>query len=118
GTTREFLEFFALKDLAGLPTLREFQELSEEHRTLVDAAGPARAEGMVDELSDPLFEQTLEEAAPGAEEAMEALEQAMEEAEARTRAGAGGGAGARPAAAGAALTPPPPPPRGGGGAPP
>jgi len=88
GTTREFLEFFALKDLSGLPTLREFQELSEEHRTMVDSAGPARVEGMVDELSDPLFERTLEEAAPGAEEAMEALEQAMEEAEARTRAAA------------------------------
>ena len=88
GTTREFLEFFALKDLSGLPTLREFQELSEEHRSLVDPAGPANAEGMIEELSDPLFEQTLEEAAPGAEEAMEALEQAMEEAEARTRAAA------------------------------
>ena len=88
GTTREFLEFFALKDLSGLPTLREFQELSEEHRSLVDPASPAGAEGMVDELSDPLFERTLDQAAPGAEEAMEALEQAMEEAEARTRAAA------------------------------
>ncbi len=27
GTTREFLEYFGLRDLAGLPTLREFQEL-------------------------------------------------------------------------------------------
>src|SRR5262249_58505122 len=72
----------------GLPPLREFQEPSEEHGTRVAPAGPTRAEGMVDELSDPLFEQTLEEAAPGAEEAMEALEQAMEEAEARTRAAA------------------------------
>ena len=88
GTTREFLEFFALKDLSGLPTLREFQELSEEHRSLVDPASPAGAEGMVEELSDPLFERTLDQAAPGAEEAMEALEQAMEEAEARTRAAA------------------------------
>jgi len=88
GTTREFLEFFALKDLSGLPTLREFQELSEEHRSLVDPASPAGAEGMVDELSDPLFERTLDQAAPGAEEAMEALEQAMEEAETRTRAAA------------------------------
>ena len=32
GTTREFLEFFALKDLSALPTLREFHELSEEHQ--------------------------------------------------------------------------------------
>jgi segregation and condensation protein B len=30
GTTREFMETFSLKDLAGLPTLREIAELSEE----------------------------------------------------------------------------------------
>ncbi|HEY3586582.1 MAG TPA: SMC-Scp complex subunit ScpB [Myxococcaceae bacterium] len=90
GTTREFLEFFALKDLSALPTLREFHELSEEHRTLVDkeAPAPAGSEGMVEELADPAFEQGLDEAAPGAEEAMEALEQAMEEAEARSKAAA------------------------------
>jgi segregation and condensation protein B len=90
GTTREFLEFFALKDLSALPTLREFHELSEEHRTLVDkeAPVPAGSEGLVEELADPAFEQGLEEAAPGAEEAMDALEQAMEEAEARSKAAA------------------------------
>ena len=90
GTTREFLEFFALKDLSALPTLREFHELSEEHRTLVDkeAPPPAGTEGLVQELADPSFEQGLESAAPGAEEAMEALEQAMEEAEARSKAAA------------------------------
>jgi segregation and condensation protein B len=90
GTTREFLEFFALKDLSALPTLREFHELSEEHRTLVDreAPAPVTTEGLVQELADPGFEQGLEAAAPGAEEAMEALEQAMEEAEARSKAAA------------------------------
>src|SRR5262249_13740789 len=90
GTAREFLEFFALKDLSALPTLREFHELSEEHRTLVDreAPAPVAAEGLVQELGDPTFEQGLEAAAPGAEEAMEALELAMEEAEARSKAAA------------------------------
>ena len=90
GTSREFLEFFALKDLSALPTLREFHELSEEHRTLVDkeAPAPAATEGLVEELADPAFEQAMEEAAPGAEEAMDALEQAMEEAEARSKAAA------------------------------
>ena len=90
GTTREFLEFFALKDLSALPSLREFHELSEEHRTLVDKEAPAPpgTEGLVQELADPAFEQGLEEASPGAEEAMEALEQAMEEAEARSKAAA------------------------------
>lgn len=90
GTTRAFLEFFALKDLSALPTLREFHELSEEHRTLVDkeAPAPAGAENLVEDLADPSFEQGLEAAAPGAEEAIEALEQAMEEADARSRAAA------------------------------
>ena len=103
GTTREFLEFFALKDLSALPTLREFHELSEEHRTLVDTEAPAPAgtEGLVEELADPAFEQGLEEATPGAEEAMEALEQAMEEVEARSKAAA--------ASLGAETAPRPPP---------
>jgi segregation and condensation protein B len=30
GTTREFLEFFGLRDLSGLPPLREFSELTPE----------------------------------------------------------------------------------------
>jgi segregation and condensation protein B len=37
GTTKEFLEFFNLKDLRDLPTLREFHELTEEHRAKVEA---------------------------------------------------------------------------------
>ena len=103
GTSREFLEFFALKDLSALPTLREFHELSEEHRALVDTEAPAPGgtEGLVEELADPAFEQGLEEAAPGAEEAMEALEQAMEEVEARSKAAA--------ASLGAETAPRPPP---------
>jgi segregation and condensation protein B len=105
GTSREFLEFFALKDLSALPTLREFHELSEEHRTLVDkeAPAPAGTEGLVEELADPAFEQGLEEASPGAEEAMDALEAAMEEAEARSKA----------AAASLGTEPAPQPPPGG-----
>lgn len=104
GTTREFLEFFALKDLSALPTLREFHELSEEHRTLVDKEAPAPpgTENIVEELADPAFEQGLDAAAPGAEEAMEALEQAMEEAEARSKTAA--------ATLGAESTPPGPAP--------
>jgi segregation and condensation protein B len=37
GTTKEFLEFFNLNDLRDLPTLREFHELTEEHRAKVEA---------------------------------------------------------------------------------
>ncbi|MBW1809903.1 MAG: SMC-Scp complex subunit ScpB [Deltaproteobacteria bacterium] len=32
GTSKEFLEFFSMKDLTSLPTLRDFAELTEEHR--------------------------------------------------------------------------------------
>ena len=40
GTTEDFLEFFALKDLSALPTLREFQELTEEHQEIVEKEAP------------------------------------------------------------------------------
>ncbi len=39
GTTPYFLEFFGLKSLAELPTLREYHELDEEHQREVDALG-------------------------------------------------------------------------------
>jgi segregation and condensation protein B len=54
GTTKEFLDFFSLADLRELPTLREFAELSDENRAVVDqlivpaadgAAEPAAADG-------------------------------------------------------------------------
>jgi segregation and condensation protein B len=37
GTTPYFLEFFGLKSLAELPTLREYHELDEEHQKEVDS---------------------------------------------------------------------------------
>jgi segregation and condensation protein B len=55
GSTKEFLEFFSLRDLKDLPTLREYHELSEEHQAQVAAleevapAGSIMAEG---ELAD------------------------------------------------------------------
>lgn len=48
GTTRDFLEFFNLKDLKDLPTLREFHELSEEHKAQVEALESAAPEGAVE----------------------------------------------------------------------
>jgi segregation and condensation protein B len=44
GTTKEFLEFFNLKDLKDLPTLREFYELSEESMAKIRELDDARAE--------------------------------------------------------------------------
>ena len=99
GTTREFLEFFALKDLASLPTLREFHELSEEHRDIVEKEAPPeegpRLEGLVAELADPALRAALQAKQAEGDAALQELEQAIESAEARSRA------------AEAAIAPPP-----------
>jgi segregation and condensation protein B len=90
GTTREFLEFFALKDLASLPTLREFHELSEEHRDIVEKEAPPqegpRLEGLVAELTDPALRAALEAKHAESEAALDELERAIETADARSRA--------------------------------
>jgi segregation and condensation protein B len=58
GTTKEFLDFFSLADLRELPTLREYSELSEEHRRVVhdelgeEEPGPA-PEASADASPDP-----------------------------------------------------------------
>jgi segregation and condensation protein B len=90
GTTREFLEFFALKDLASLPTLREFHELSEEHREIVEKEAPPeegpRLDGLVAELADPALRAALEAGRAEGDAALDELERAIESADARTRA--------------------------------
>jgi len=59
GTTREFLQYFGLKDLSALPTLREFQEL--------EAGEEIMEEVRVEQAGSR--EETPEEAAPSPEEA-------------------------------------------------
>lgn len=91
GTTREFLEFFALKDLASLPTLREFHELSEEHRSIVEKEAPDQAPlpgiaGIVGELSDPATRAALEAKRAEGDAALEELERAIEAADEKSRA--------------------------------
>jgi segregation and condensation protein B len=102
GTTREFLEFFALKDLASLPTLREFHELSEEHRDIVEKELPAeegpQLEGLAAELADPALRAALQAKQEESEAALAELERAIESADVRSRAAA------------EALDPRPPPP--------
>ena len=88
GTTREFLEFFALKDLASLPTLREFHELSEEHRDIVEKEAPAEVpslQGLVAELADPNLRAALEKGRAEGDAALEELERAIERADSSTR---------------------------------
>lgn len=94
GTTREFLEFFQLKDLASLPTLREFQELNEESQQIVvDELGPEAAmpevgaiDGMINELADPSFLVAEQERAAKSEAALAELEQAMADADTQVSA--------------------------------
>ncbi len=92
GTTREFLEFFALKDLASLPTLREFHELSEEHREIVEKEAPQeegpKLEGLVAELADPALRAALSEKQAEGDAALDELERAITVADAASRAAA------------------------------
>lgn len=87
GTTREFLEFFALKDLSALPTLREFHELTEEHQEIVEKEAPRpTASGTVETLADPAFRERLVEQEKASEAALEQLESAIATAEVTTKA--------------------------------
>jgi segregation and condensation protein B len=90
GTTREFLEFFSLKDLASLPTLREFHELSEEHRDIVEkgpeAPAPEPIAGIVDDLRDEKLRADLEAKRAEGDAALEELERAIDQADERARA--------------------------------
>jgi segregation and condensation protein B len=81
GTTREFLEFFALKDLASLPTLREFQELTEESREIVEREAPKPVAGIVEELAESGFEEKMAEADKASEAALAELESAIDQAD-------------------------------------
>ena len=88
GTTREFLEFFSLKDLASLPTLREFHELSEEHRDIVEktpAPEPEPIAGLVDDLRDERLRAELEATRAEGDQALAELEQAIEQADEKAR---------------------------------
>ncbi|BDG06554.1 SMC-Scp complex subunit ScpB [Anaeromyxobacter oryzae] len=91
GTSKEFLEFFALKDLASLPTLREFHELSQEHRSIVEKDAPqepipAGIAGIVEDLQDPTARAALEAKRAEADAALDELERAIEAADEKTRA--------------------------------
>jgi len=83
GTTREFLEFFALKDLSALPTLREFHELTQEHQEIVEKERPEApaVQGTLEALADPDFQKKMDKNMAASEAALEELEEAMSEAD-------------------------------------
>jgi segregation and condensation protein B len=87
GTTREFLELFNLRDLTQLPTLREFHELSEESRKIVEEEEPAPpVAGLADLQHDAKAEEKIAMAAAETDAALEQLESAIEEADETTKA--------------------------------
>ena len=86
GTSREFLEFFALKDLASLPTLREFHELSEEHREIVEKQPEPPMAGLVEALADPTLSAQLDARKAESDAALDQLEKALEVADTVSRA--------------------------------
>jgi segregation and condensation protein B len=88
GTTREFLEFFALRDLNALPTLREFQELTEESQEIVEREAPKPVAGLVAELADSQFNQRVAENDAASEEALAKLEQAIDLADTTSKTAA------------------------------
>ena len=74
GTTTYFLEFFGLKSLADLPTLREFSELNEDSRRIAEAEL-----GEVLNTPTPSEERTAESAERGEEVAEEEVAEDEEE---------------------------------------
>jgi segregation and condensation protein B len=87
GTTKEFLELFNLRDLTQLPTLREFQELSEESRKIVEdeSKPPPAVAGLTELAHDPAIAERMVEATVESESALAQLENAIEHAEASVK---------------------------------
>jgi segregation and condensation protein B len=86
GTSKEFLELFNLRDLTQLPTLREFQELSEESRKIVEEEAPVPpVEGLTELAHDSEAAGRMAMAAAESDSALEALESAMDRADQSAR---------------------------------
>jgi len=100
GTTKEFLELFNLRDLTQLPTLREFQELSEESRKIVEQESkpPPPVSGLTDLAQDPASAERMMHSTVESENALAQLESAIDDADQSAKSAA------------AVLAPPPPPP--------
>jgi segregation and condensation protein B len=87
GTSRDFLDLFNLRDLTQLPTLREFQELSEESRKIVEEEVPSPpVAGLADLTRDARVEERIAMATAESDAALEQLESAMERADEEQKA--------------------------------
>lgn len=56
GTSKEFLETFNMRTLTDLPTLQEYQELSEEHQAVVDSTFSRDEVDQAEQEQDKLFQ--------------------------------------------------------------
>lgn len=87
GTTRAFLEFFSLKDLQSLPTLKDFAELSEEARQQLGIPEEQAASGQRDQEQEedlgPL--DSTELAPPGDDAVVQELATVLTEVNRRDR---------------------------------
>ncbi|HUJ25496.1 MAG TPA: SMC-Scp complex subunit ScpB [Myxococcales bacterium] len=81
GTTREFLELFNLRDLTQLPTLREFQELSEESRKIVEEESAPPPLPPLAPPSEPPADMESERALAALESAMDHADESSKTAE-------------------------------------
>ncbi len=95
GTSKDFLETFHLRSLRDLPTLQEFQELTEEHQIKVEStygreeSGEEPVQGMEEE-EDPIYrlagiQADDSEAAAELAKAADALDEAVETVDQRMR---------------------------------
>ncbi|HSA23715.1 MAG TPA: SMC-Scp complex subunit ScpB, partial [Myxococcota bacterium] len=87
GTTKEFLEFFSLKDLKSLPTLKDFVELSDEHRAQLglEAREAAVEKGAGPEATELQPALTDDYTPVGEDEVLQELSQALDELKDRNR---------------------------------
>ena len=86
GTTQLFLEFFGLRSLSELPTLREYHELDDEHQREVDALSDGKqsvrdlaeaAQFLVEREDDPDLE-ALDKAVQDVDRVRKAAEAALD----------------------------------------
>ncbi|MBN2358263.1 MAG: SMC-Scp complex subunit ScpB [Deltaproteobacteria bacterium] len=81
GTTPEFLELFGLRSLGHLPTLQEFQELTDENRTKVEALHPRQAEVRITDLAVERGQLVTTETEQASQSALSDLESAVKTAD-------------------------------------
>ncbi|MFW5879131.1 MAG: SMC-Scp complex subunit ScpB, partial [Myxococcota bacterium] len=85
-TTKAFLEFFNLKDLSALPTLRELYELTEESTKIVEESFPEeQTERSIKDLVDIALSAAVSDGRNEDEAAIDVLEAAMKDASSASR---------------------------------